>query len=597
MNAVLTGVSRFADSVTASRSRGAILLLAVCLLLFFLNLERVPFYDRGESREGLVVWEMFTSGNWVLPIINDEYIPSKPPLFHWTALLVAKIFGGVDEFTLRSPSAFFGALGVLLTYLTGVRLWGVKAGVVAALVLATSHGWWRAATLVQVDMTLAFCQVAALLVFFFLYREKSGDLAKALALALLLALATLAKGPLGIGLPCLVFLAFLLLERDFSFIKKLHPFAGALVFLAVAGSWYVLATWQSGEAFLHRQIVNENLLTAAGVKGHYQPAYYFIPIFFLNMAPWSFFFPALAVFLYQERRRLAEHGLRYLLVWFVTVFIFFSVALGKRGIYILPLYPAAALLFGAWWVRLEKHEAGCLGFVRLMGYLVAVFYLLVLAAGVTGFLAQGSLDSYLLHFAGKRRNQTQIINSVLYFFSKPESRTWLWTGFALSSIAALLLISALWKATWNTVLVSLACLTAATALLFQSIYYQAVAEQHTLKPFMERVREEADVNTPLLFYRSFDFGALFYARRHIPVYPENAESLTPPFFLLMWEEEWERLRRADDVEMLDKSEGTGPVGKHHMVLVKVTGTFLVPQDYTAIEPSRPFSTFTILSQR
>jgi len=114
MNLVLTGVSRFAESVTASRSRGAILLLAVCLLLFFLNLGRVPFYDRGESREGLVVWEMFTSGNWTLPIVNDAYIPFKPPLFHWTALLVAKILGGVDEFTLRFPSAFFGTLGVLL---------------------------------------------------------------------------------------------------------------------------------------------------------------------------------------------------------------------------------------------------------------------------------------------------------------------------------------------------------------------------------------------------------------------------------------------------------------------------------------------------
>jgi hypothetical protein len=95
---------------------------------------------------------------------------------------------------------------------------------------------------------------------------------------------------------------------------------------------------------------------------------------------------------------------------------------------------------------------------------------------------------------------------------------------------------------------------------------------------MERVRQEVDVNTPLLFYRSFDFGALFYAHRHIPLYPDDGEPFKPPFFWLMWEEEWERLRRGGGLEMLDKSEGTGPVGKHHMILVKVTGNLPIPEE-------------------
>src|SRR3989442_1282516 len=131
-----------------------ILLVALCFLLFFWGLGDLPFYNRGEPREGLVVWEMDTSGNWLLPLVNADYIPFKPPLFHWVGVMTSRVLGRVDEFTVRFPSALFGTLGVFLIYLAGARLWGEEAGVVSALVLATSPEWWRAATLAQVDMTL-----------------------------------------------------------------------------------------------------------------------------------------------------------------------------------------------------------------------------------------------------------------------------------------------------------------------------------------------------------------------------------------------------------------------------------------------------------
>src|SRR5262245_12365157 len=98
------------------RIRNLVVLIVIAWLLFFFKLANVPFYERGEPREGLVVVEMYSSGNFILPLVNGEYIPFKPPLFHWFALIAAKLFGGIDEFSLRLPSAFFAALGVLLTY-------------------------------------------------------------------------------------------------------------------------------------------------------------------------------------------------------------------------------------------------------------------------------------------------------------------------------------------------------------------------------------------------------------------------------------------------------------------------------------------------
>ena len=78
-----------------------------------------------------------------MPLRNGTEIPSKPPLFHWLGAPLSKALGRVDELSIRLPSALLGTLGVLLTYLTGVRFWGEEAGVTAALVPATSFEWWR----------------------------------------------------------------------------------------------------------------------------------------------------------------------------------------------------------------------------------------------------------------------------------------------------------------------------------------------------------------------------------------------------------------------------------------------------------------------
>ena len=245
------------------KARDLIFLLVLCFLLYFWKLGALPFYNRGEPREGLVVWEMYKTGNWILPIINGEYIPFKPPLFHWFGVLVGMVLGHVDEFVVRFPSALFGTLGVLMTYYVGRRWWNRRAGLVAAVVLATSFDWWQSATITQVDMTLAFFISSALMLFYFIYREEPSRTVRSLALALLLALGTLAKGPLGVAVPCFVILVFLCIRRDVAFIRKLPLLAGTVVFLLVAGSWYGLAFFQGGEDFFRRQIVNETLRIVA----------------------------------------------------------------------------------------------------------------------------------------------------------------------------------------------------------------------------------------------------------------------------------------------------------------------------------------------
>ena len=126
----------------ARRLGNIAILAAFCFLLLFFALGELPFFTRGEPREGLVVWEMYSSGNWILPAVNGDYIPFKPPLFHWLALLVSFFFGRVDEFTLRFPSALLATAGVLLTCRVATRLWGLTAGIVSGVVLVTCSEWW-----------------------------------------------------------------------------------------------------------------------------------------------------------------------------------------------------------------------------------------------------------------------------------------------------------------------------------------------------------------------------------------------------------------------------------------------------------------------
>ncbi len=551
---------------TGLKIRSLLLLGAICFLMFFWRLGEVPFYVRGEPREGLVVQEMQASSDWVLPVVNGDYIPFKPPLFHWIAVLTAKALGRVDEFAVRFPSALFAVLGVFLTYLAGARLWEEKAGLVAAVVLATSHEWWKAGSLAQVDMTLAFFMAAALLLFLFLYRGRSGGICiwGPLGIAPLLAFATLAKGPMGIVIPSLVFFSFLALRRDLAFLKKLHLFPSAAVFCLLAGAWYLLALRQGGEGFFLRQIVNENLRTAVGSYGHYQSPFYFVPAWLLNMAPWSLFLPGLLLFAYRERRWLSDERVSYLLVWFAAVFLFFSLARGKRSIYILPLYPAAALLFGAWWLELERGKADRLRLARAAAGLIAAFSLAIPAVFLIRFLGWDMVGALR---AGASIRRHADLPLVLQSLDSPSLLVW--ACLALSGAAALGLIGALAKKRWDIVFISLAAGAIATGLAIKAVYYPALAEERTLKPFMERVRKAVDAGTPLLFYRSFDYGAVFYAGRHVRQYPAKGPFPSPPFFLLMWEEEWERMGESNGLERLDTSEGIGAARRHHMVLVKI----------------------------
>ena len=543
------------------------LICGLCFLLFFSGLGAVPFYDKGEPREGTVVWAIYTTSNWILPLRNGETIPSKPPLFHWLGTVVSKSLGTVNEFTIRFPSALLATAGVLLTYCTGAYFWNPAVGLVAALVLATSFEWWFAAVSARVDMTLTFFLLCFFLFFYVSYRFGGGK-RDSIALGAFLGLAILAKGPLGLLLPCATVLVFLWLERDLSFIRnRLHPFILLLVAATVAGSWYLLALQQGGTSFVTR-VIHENFESAVGIASHRKPFYYFVPGLFQGMAPWSLFLPSVGVFLYRYRHRFKEAGLLYPVVWFGVVFAFFSAAVGKRTVYILPLYPAASLIFGIWCNKLnEESFSSARWLARLAGIVIGGLF--VLSAVLVG-LATPDFMGHVRPFL-RPRDQAQVA-LITDLMTEHRFAVVIWAiAAALGGVVA---IMASRKAAWMASVLAITMVMAASFSLMQNIFHPQFAAAYSFKPFMDRVSRRVN-GEPLYFCDSIDpidSGVLFYAYRNIPSYENRTPTTERPFYLLLWDDEWKRITNRGGLTVVEASEEKDRDKYRHLMLVRVNET-------------------------
>ncbi len=313
-----------------------------------------PISTHGEAREGLVIQDIVENGRWVLPHRNGE-LPSKPPLFHWIAAGIASV-AGVSDVTVRLPSALAAWVMALATFALGVHLGGRLVGWLAVGALAGTHGFWTAASEARVDMVFAAAVTVALVAFFFWHRAR-GRWARA-ACYVAVGAAVLAKGPAGAVLPGVIIVAFVLREHArrggggalavWSDVRALWSWPLALLVVTVDLGWYALAYRAGGDEFLAVQLMHENVQRFAGrgVFGMHggRPVLAMALELVTDLAPWNLVLPW-AAFQWTRGRREDEGG-RFLHAWWLAILAVFTLAYGKRSIYLLPLYPAIALLAG-----------------------------------------------------------------------------------------------------------------------------------------------------------------------------------------------------------------------------------------------------------
>jgi 4-amino-4-deoxy-L-arabinose transferase-like glycosyltransferase len=355
---------------------------ALALTLNLLGNGRVSLWDRDEPRYAACVREMRARGDWILPTFNGEPRYQKPVLIYWL-MRAGVALGGDNPFGARLVSAFAGMGTCLLVWSLGRRMLGERAGRLGALMLATSPIMVIESKLATTDATLAFWLVGAQFCLWELTKRPSRWFAA--GFWILMALATLTKGPVGIALIAVSGLVSWWWGGPTECWKRLHWRAGLPALVLITAPWFVAVGIAShGDFFriaLGQQVIYR---VTSGMEEHAGfPGYYLLTMLGL-FHPWSALLPAAALAAWFRRRMRPEFG--FLLGWMIGPLIFLECVRTKLVHYYLPAIPACALL-AAWLivalvqdeVNLRRWTLGRLG-VGLLGG-TALVLAVVLAAG------------------------------------------------------------------------------------------------------------------------------------------------------------------------------------------------------------------------
>jgi 4-amino-4-deoxy-L-arabinose transferase-like glycosyltransferase len=329
--------------------------------------------------------EMFASGDWITTRLNGIKYFEKPPLQTWMNALSFTLFG-LGEWQARLWTGLCGLFGVVLTGVAGTRVFGARIGFYAALVLGSSFYWVACSQIDSLDMGLSGMMTVALCALLIAQRDDaSGSERRNWMLVCWagMALSVLSKGLIGLVLPGGVLVFYTIFSRDWAIWKRLHLVKGLLLFFLIATPWFVLVGLKNPEQ-PHFFFVHEHFDRFLKKEHHREAAWY---IFFVLLAagsvPWV---GVLIQSLVGAARRDGEttkfRPRLMLLVWVAFITLFFTKSNSKLPGYILPVFPAVALLVAVYLdagTRRGRMVTAALTALLGVGFLVTVPFMLKFA--------------------------------------------------------------------------------------------------------------------------------------------------------------------------------------------------------------------------
>jgi 4-amino-4-deoxy-L-arabinose transferase-like glycosyltransferase len=309
-----------------------------------------------EWRDVEVGREMFVAGNWAVPFLNGEVFLEKPPLLFASVAAIFKLFGRVSANLARIPSTLFALLGILSTVALGRRIGGSRMGLWAGLILATGALYFEQSHMCSMDVALGAWVGLTLLSFFRVY-QKAKDRYSFLEVFPIYFFAVLAfytKAFIGLVIPALAILMFLVWMGDVRAVGRLRLGFGALLFLVLTAPWFAELLRQGGLAYWKIVFLDNHLYrffqTTQSDLGHHTRWYWYFQIIWKFFSPWSLFLVPAGVLFFRPsfRARFSEPGRKLILSWFISGFVFLTLSSTKREVYLIPLLPAAALAVAAW---------------------------------------------------------------------------------------------------------------------------------------------------------------------------------------------------------------------------------------------------------
>jgi len=351
------------------------------VLIWFGNIEYRKLIKPDEGRYAEIPREMVVSGDWVTPRLNDLKYFEKPPLQYWATATAYELFGE-HQWTSRLWAVLTGFAGLLLVWFAGTRLFGCAAGRYAAVLLGGSLLYVLMAHINTLDMGVTFFITLGIVGLLLGQHAESDARTRRNWMYLAwvaMALAVLSKGLMGLVLPGAALFLYAVLQRDIGVWKRMHWGMGLLLFLLVVSPWFYLVMKANPEFFQRFFIYEHYTRFTTKDLGRFQPWYYFIPVLLLGMLPWTLlmFDTMLRTWKGSVRSDKAFNPERFLLIWAVFIYLFFTVSGSKLPSYLLPMFPALALLMGKQLAAMSER--------RLFWLVAPVLPLALLALGLAPF--------------------------------------------------------------------------------------------------------------------------------------------------------------------------------------------------------------------
>ncbi|MBU0754602.1 MAG: glycosyltransferase family 39 protein [Planctomycetes bacterium] len=374
--------------------------------LFLIDLGKHDLWSPDEPRVAGIAAEMLREGDLVVPRLNGAPFLEKPPLHFWIAAATFNLMGET-EYAARLPSALTGFFGVLLTFFLARRMgYSSLSAFLAGLVLATAGSYWILAHRGIVDMTLCFFILGAMASYYqALCRDGQRTMAWwSIAFILFLSCAVLTKGLVGLAIPLSALSVWLVLAHRSSLRSWSLLFAGSVICLVPCAIWIGFLYRHLGWDGVYEVVWTNNFGRFTGsTASHNHSFHYYLINFPLEFLPWTLFIPYAAMHCFKKTRgKKPDEAALFMMTWFVVPFVVLSVASGKRGLYLLPIYPAAALLVGtALGSILEENTTPGRWFGIPYRLLLGLLVIAGLAYGTVGFYFEQPLPiCALLTFPG-----------------------------------------------------------------------------------------------------------------------------------------------------------------------------------------------------
>jgi len=573
------------DARESSVGGGRAILALAALLLLLPALGSVGLSAPDEPRAAAVARELFDfehgPAGLALLHLNGEAYTQKPPLYYWMVAVVSLVPGDVVEWSARLPSALGGFATLILTVMLGTRLVGARSALLGAALLLTTYKFAWLSRRVQFDVVLAAFELGALLAFWRLDRAIGSATRNRLAMHACMGMAMLTKGPVGFLVPMLVAASYLGLEGRARELRRTVS-AGALAWsLGPILAWLAAAVALAPPGFFGETVGGGVLSRFFEGTSHARPFYYFLYQFPIEFLPWTLLWPAVV---WAGRRRVFGAGAgaahsgaadagggadeerrrawRFLGAWVGATLAFFSLSAGKRGLYLLPCFPAVALL--------------CADSVRL---LLAGRARPPHALSLGAALAAAALVGVALYFGrlGEVGDATLPISFLALLAGVPVAGALAWLACVRRGRVA------------AVVPVAVACVWAIEAAAF-TILNPALDSVRSVAPIAEAALRFTAPGAPvaLLGSRPMVGGLSFYARRPVEWLEEDSE--VPGYFarggqaLVMDADKLRDVRRLAEVTVLERvREGERAV----LVVGPANARRGVPQAPAREEPPSP----------